>query len=142
MEKLPNFMKKKRPDNVVFDEETQSYNANILPYGTNVGSPSIKTNNLSNWKSRGITSYNHVIKSKIEKIKEEYDLLIEEYETNNILYNAIYEFEPIIGEVYHLYEKDNKDESFLSPIPPQTWRKTHLGSFKLNSEKVWIKVKA
>lgn len=139
-EDLPNFKQKKRPDNIVFDEESQSYNAKALAYGTNIGAPSIISNNLSIWKTQGIISYNHVLKSKVEKIKEEYDSLVEEYKNNELLYHAKYEFEPIIGEVYHLYQKDNKDESFLTLIPPHTWNRTHLGSFKLNSEKVWSKV--
>ena len=137
---LPNFKQKKRPDNIVFDEASQSYNAKILPYGTNVGAPSISSNSLSIWKNRGITSYNHILKSKIEKIKETYDELFEEYKTNELLYNVQYDFEPIIGDVYHLYEKDNKDEKFLSLIPPETWKRAHLGSFKLSSEKVWVKI--
>ena len=41
--KIPNFRNKKRPDNVVFDNETQSYNASLLPYGTNIGAPRVKT---------------------------------------------------------------------------------------------------
>jgi len=139
-EDLLSFNQKKRPDNVVFDEESQSYNANALAYGTNIGAPSIISNNLSNWKSSGIRSYNHVLKSKVERIKEEYNSLVEEYKNNELLYHAKYDFEPIIGEVYHLYEKDNKDECFLSLIHPKTWSRTHLGSFKLNSEKVWSKI--
>lgn len=140
-EDLPNFNRKKRPDNVVFDEKSQTYNANILPYGTNIGAPKIGTNNLSIWKSRGIIGFNHVLKSKIEGIKDEYELLLEAYKTNEKLYNAKYEFEPIIGEVYHLYAKDNRDENFLSLIPPDTWKREHLGSFKLNAENVWTEVK-
>lgn len=139
-EDLPNFKRKKRPDNVVFDEESQSYNANALTYGTNIGAPSIISNNLSNWKSSGIVTFNHVLKSKVEKIKDEYDSLVEEYKNNELLYHANYDFEPIIGEVYHLYQKDNKDECFLSLIHPETWSRTHLGSFKLSSDKVWSKI--
>ena len=97
-----------------FDEESQSYNANLLPYGTNVGAPSIGTSNLSRWKTQGVTSFNHVLKSKVEGIKDAYEILVEAYKINELLYNAKYEFEPIIGEVYHLYEKDNRDENFLS----------------------------
>jgi flavin reductase (DIM6/NTAB) family NADH-FMN oxidoreductase RutF len=139
-EDLLSFKQKKRPDNIVFDEESQSYNAKALAFGSNVGAPSIISNNLSIWKTRGILSYNHVLKSKVEKIKDEYSSLVEEYKYNELLYHAKYEFEPIIGEVYHLYQKDNKDESFLTLIPPHTWNRTHLGSFKLDSEKVWSKV--
>ena len=137
---LPDFKKKKFPDNIVFDQESQSYNANILPYGSNIGAPSIKLNNLSVWKSRGVSSYQNVLKSKVDKIKDEYNILLEEYNTNDLLYNAKYDFEPIIGEVYHLYSKDSKDENFLSLIHPKTWTKTHLGSYKINSEKVWSKL--
>ena len=139
-QEIPNFKKTKLPDNIVFDEESQSFNANILPYGSNIGAPSIKLNNLSLWKSRGISSYKSVLKSKVDKIKDEYSVLVDEYNTNDLLYNAKYDFEPIIGEVYHLYEKEDKDENFLSLIHPKTWRKKHLGSFKINSEKVWIKI--
>ena len=140
-EDLPNFSQKKRHDNVVFDKKSQSYNANSLPYGTNIGAPSISINNLSIWKNRGITSFNHVLKSKVEVIKSEYELLVKEYEINEMLYSAKYEFEPIIGQVYHLYEKDNRDEIFLSLVPPNTWKRKHLGSFKMNSEKVWSEIK-
>lgn len=141
IENLPDFKQKKRPDNVVFDEESQSYNANLLPYGTNVGAPSIGTNNLSRWKIQGVTSFNHVLKSKVEGIKDAYELLVDAYKVNELLYNAKYEFEPIIGEIYHLYEKDNRDENFLSLVPPSTWERKHIGSFKLNSEKVWSELK-
>ena len=62
---------------------------------------------------------------------------MQEYEWNEILYNAKYSFEPIIGEVYHLYlAKDGSN--FLSIIHPDHWNKNHIGSFKLNSNKKWI----
>jgi flavin reductase (DIM6/NTAB) family NADH-FMN oxidoreductase RutF len=137
---VPNFKQKERPDHIVFDEETQSYNANILPYGTNLGAPTVISNNLSIWKGRSISSYNHVLKNKIDKIKEQYDVLVNEYKTNELIYNAKYEYEPIIGKVYHLYKKSDKDENFLSLIHPSTWNKTHIGSFKIDSDKVWLKV--
>lgn len=140
-EELPNFQQKKRPDNVVFDEDSQSYNANLLPYGTNIGAPAIASNDLSTWKNRGIRSFNHVLKSKIDDIKEEYNTLVSAFETNEMLYNAKYEFEPIIGEVYHLYEKDNSNEHFLSIIPPTSWKRKHLGSYVLNSNRVWKEAK-
>lgn len=138
---LPNFGLKKRPDNVVFDEESQTYNAHLLPYGSNIGSPSIKVNNLSAWKTMGINSFNHILKSKIEGIKEEYDKLVQSHKINESLYTSKYEFEPIIGETYHLYARDNSDENFLSMIPPNTWGRKHLGSFKLDSNKVWEEIK-
>ena len=63
---------------------------------------------------------------------------MEEYEWNQLVYNAKFSFEPIIGEVYHLY-RDKTGEDFLSLISPNEWNKEHIGSFRLNSDKKWEK---
>lgn len=135
---LPNFEKK--PDPVVFDEETQTYNANVLPYGTSIGAPSITSTEVSSWKSSSINTFNHSFNNKIEALKENYEKLIDEYQTNEMMYGVKLNFEPIIGNVYHLYKNDNEDEKFLSLIPPGSWNKEFLGSYKLNHEKVWERI--
>ena len=140
LNELPNFEKSKKPDNIVFDEESQSYNASLLPYATNIGSPRIEENNMSIWRNKGINRYNHILTNKIAEIKESYEQLIDEYNTNNKLYNAKYDFEPIIGETYHLYHRQKENSFFLSMIPPNLWDKEHHGSYKLTVNNVWIKV--
>ena len=95
-------MKNKIPDNIVFSEEN-GYNANVLAYPTNVGAPAIKMDNVVDWKNIGISNVNKEFESKFNELKAEYEKLMEEYEWNEILYNAKYSFEPIIGEIYHLY---------------------------------------
>ena len=140
VKELPNFKEKERPDNVVFDKESQTYNSNILPYGTNIGAPSIIPSGVSHWKNVSINSFNHTFNNKIEIIKKEYEGLIEEYSINDMLYKAKMNFEPIIGETYHLYLSDKNEEQFLSLIPPTSWKKTCIGSFKINHQKLWEKV--
>ena len=54
-----------------------------------------------------------------------------------INYNSKFSFEPVIGEIYHLY-RDAQGFDFLSLIAPQEWNKEHIGTFKLNSDKKWI----
>lgn len=131
-------MKSKIPDNVVFSEEN-GYNANVLAYPTSVGAPAIKLDNVADWKNIGIRNVNKEFESKFNELKAEYEKLMEEYEWNEILYNAKYSFEPIIGETYHLYlAKDGSN--FLSLIHPDHWNKEHIGSFKLNSNKKWIQI--
>jgi len=137
---IPNFKRKERPDNIVFDEESQSYNANLLPYGTNIGAPSIQASVVSTWINTSVNSFNHNFKNKIELIKKEYQSLISEYEINDLLYKTNISFEPIIGKEYHLYFSDKKGENFLSLIPPNSWKMKHLGSFILNNDKTWKKV--
>lgn len=139
-EELPNFYEKERPDNVSFDKTTQTYNSSLLPYGTNIGAPSIQPDGLSTWKTSSINSFNHTFNDKIDQVKKEYQRLIDEYKINELLYSSKMGFEPIIGQVYHLYAKDNIDEQFLSLIPPESWKKEYLGSYKLSSDKVWNKI--
>jgi hypothetical protein len=129
-------MKKEKPDNIVYTEE-QGYNANILPYATSVGAPVIRIDDLVSWKSRGITNVNKEFENKFNELKIQYQNLIEEFEWNELVYNSKFSFEPVIGEIYHLYRAENGTD-FLSLIGPQEWNKEHIGTFKLNSDKKWI----
>ena len=129
-------MKNEKPDNIVYTAE-QGYNASILPYATNVGAPAIKTEDVVAWKTRGIHQLNKEFENKFNELKQQYQNLMEEYEWNDLVYNAKFSFEPVIGEIYHLYTADD-DVHFLSLIGPTEWKKEHLGTFKLNSDKKWI----
>jgi hypothetical protein len=129
-------MESKRPDNVVYSD-TEGFNARILPYGTNVGAPVIQIDDVVSWKSRGISTVNKQLESKFNELKEQYQKLMEEFEWNELVYNAKFSFEPVIGEIYHLYRDDN-GSNFLSLIAPNEWNKEHVGTFKLNSEKKWV----
>ena len=129
-------MKKDRPDNIVYSDE-KGYNANLLPYATSVGAPAIRIDDLVSWKSRGITTVNKEFENKFNELKIQYQKLIEEYEWNELVYGAKFSFEPVMGEIYHLYRGDD-GEDFLSLIGPNEWNKQHIGTFKLNSDKKWV----
>lgn len=129
-------MKKDRPDNIVFSEE-KGYNASMLPYATTVGAPVIKIDDLVSWKSRGISQVNKEFEQKFNELKTQYENLMKEYEWNEIVYNAKFSFEPVVGEIYHLY-RGNDGMLFLSLIDPTEWNKEHIGTFKLNSDKKWV----
>jgi len=140
LEHMPDFKAKERPDNVVFDKTSQTYNASLLPYGTSIGAPKITETGVSAWKNSSISNFNHSFNNKIESLKKTYQDLIDEYRLNEMLYQAKISFEPIIGQVYYLYRNSNVDECFLSLIPPSDWKKECLGSFKLSHDKIWQKV--
>jgi len=131
-------MKKNIPDNVVFSED-KGYNANILPYGSSVGAPVIKIDDVIAWKSRNIHNVNKEFENKFNELKLQYEKLMEEYEWNEMVYNAKFAFEPVIGEIYHLYQAEDFSY-FLSLIGPQEWNKIHIGTFLLNSDKKWLKI--
>ncbi|MFC7356592.1 DUF2452 domain-containing protein [Jejudonia soesokkakensis] len=131
--------KSKKPDQVVYNEETKKYDASLKPYATNLGAPAIVMEDLSSWKKTSVTKANHHFKTKFEAIKKEYDEMLEAFEYNNLIYRATYSFEPILGQVYHLY-RDKNELLFLSIISPLECSWDFVGSFRLNSDKLWEKV--
>ena len=131
-------MGEKKPDNIVYDEE-KGYNAALLPYGSNVSAPAIKIEDIAVWKGISVNKVNKQFSAKFNELKEEYRKLVEEYQWNDLVYKSKFNFEPVIGESYHLYVGDN-GESLLSLIEPTMWDREHIGSFTLNSERKWIKI--
>ena len=129
----------KKPDLVVFDEDTQQYNAAVIPYATSASSPVIKPLNTATWRNDGVDRVNKKFKSKFDELKKEYEAMMVQFEYNDLVYNAKFNFEPIIGEVYYLYN-DKNEESFLSIIQPDQCNFNYLGSFRLNSQKMWEKL--
>ena len=114
-------MKKVVPDNVVFTDD-KGYNASLLSYPTNVGAPVIHIDNLVSWKSRGISNVNKQFESKFNELRVQYENLMKEFEYNELVYNANFSFEPVIGEIYHLYRGED-GINFLSLISPSEWNK-------------------
>lgn len=131
-------METKKPDNVVYSE-TEGYNAKLMTYATNVGAPVIQIDDVAAFKSRGIRSVNKEFENKFNELKLQYENLMKEFENNELVYNAKFSFEPVIGEIYHLYRGMDR-LNFLSLISPVECAREHLGSFKLNSEKKWIAI--
>ena len=125
----------KKPDNVVFNTETQKYDASLKPYATSVGAPIIIPTDTVAWKNRSINKINHKVSAKYLELKSEYENMIQEFEYNKLIFNAKFSFEPIIGEVYHLYQREN-NESFLSLISPEQCNFKSIGSFYLIQKQI------
>lgn len=122
----------KKPDNV-------ADNPGLLPYGSNVSAPAIKVEDITAWKEVNAIKVNHQLQTKFNELKEEYKKLVEEYKWNELVYNAKFNFEPVIGQTYHLYV--GKDGNiFLSMINPNEWTYECVGSFSLDSNNKWNKI--
>lgn len=129
----------KKPDMVVFNEETQQYDASLKPYATSASAPVIKPLNTATWRNDGVQRVNKQLKSEFEEVKKQYENLLEKFKYNDLVYNSKFSFEPIVGETYYLYN-NRKQETFLSIISPEQCSFEHLGSFRLNTDKMWEKV--
>ena len=131
-------MSKKKPDLVVWDEE-RGYYPRELVYGSNNGAPAIKLEDVGGWKQIQAQNANKIFTKKYEEIKDEFKKLVDEVSWNEFVYSATYNFLPVIGETYYLYEK--KDGSpFLSLIAPSEWNMKFIGATKLESNNKWIKL--
>ncbi len=129
-------MKKKRPDNIVYNEKTDTYDASKHSFPTNVGSQNFEPIKLDNSSSIHASNY---FESKFKELKESYQQLLKEYKWNKVIYESEYSFQPISGKIYHLYQR--KDQSYwLSIISPKNWNKKYIGSFKLLTNGKWEQI--
>ena len=129
-------MKKKYPDNIVYDYKLDKFDANIKSYPTSVGAPGFEPIKVD--KSSSVSA-NHYFESRLNELKEEYKKLIQEYNWTKLVYESKYLFQPIVGHIYHLYE--DKDKAlFLSLIAPNEWDRPYIGSFKLQTDGKWEKI--
>jgi len=130
--------KKKKPDLVVWDEN-KGYYSKELTYGSNIGAPSIHLEDVGGWKQIQAQNANKIFTKKYEEIKDEFKKLVDEVSWNEFVYSATYNFLPVIGETYYLYEK-NDGSVFLSLIAPDEWKMKFLGATRLESNNKWIKL--
>ena len=120
-------MEKKLPDSYVVDKRLKSY-------PTEIGSLNFKADDIDLFKLNKTSKLKNFYNQKFEEIKKEYISLMNDIEVNERLYKCKYSFEPIVGQTYHLYLKDDGTE-FLSNISPEEWKsKTLIGSYLYDSD--------
>ena len=129
-------MKKKYPDNIVFDYEKENYDSNVKNFPTTIGSPNFEPLKIDKTSTYEATNY---FNSKFNELKESYEKLITEAKWTKMIYNAEYSFQPICGKLYHLYKKNNS-KFFLSLIEPNQWNKEFIGTFCLQNNGTWKKI--
>ena len=129
-------MKKKYPDNIVYNETTGKFDANLKNYPTTVGSQKFEPIVVD--KSEGIKA-DKFFNSRLTELKKEYELLVSKYVDTKLVYGSDYNFQPIVGETYHLYERKNGSK-FLSMISPDDWKQEYVGSFILLNNGIWEKL--
>lgn len=109
--------------------------AAFLPYPVSTLGPPIVPNDLTSFKSRGISQVERDLRQKLEEIRELYLQTIDHYNWNKLVYEAEIQFEPVTGGVYHLYEMGNR--RMLSMISPDQWSHRHLATVRLNLDRQW-----
>ena len=95
----------KKADNVVFNYETDTYDAHLKEYPTSFNSKNFSIDKLKDLKNVAQPYF----KSKLLEVQLKYEKLKQELSWNQRIYNAKCNFNPIIGEKYYLYKDKNKE---------------------------------
>jgi hypothetical protein len=127
---------KKYPDNIVYNYETNEFDANTKSYPTTIGSQNFDIVEVDRSESFKADKF---FKKRLDEIKKEYESLTKIYESTRLVYDTKYSFQPDLGVVYHMYI-GNDGETFLSIIDPNQWDREYLGSFVLHANGTWEKV--
>ena len=131
-------MTEKKPDLVVWSEE-KGYYSNELVYGSSVGAPAIRLEDVGGWKRIQAQTANKIFTKKYEEIKDQFKALVDEVSWNEFVYSSTYNFIPVIGETYYLFERID-GTPFLSLITPNEWDMKFIGATRLESNNKWIKL--
>ncbi|GAA5482772.1 DUF2452 domain-containing protein [Haloferula sargassicola] len=110
-------------------------NTAFIPYPVSTLSPRITPTDLSNFKSRGISQVESELAQKLVELREAYWAAIDHFNWNKLVYESDIQFEPVVGNTYHLYEARGRRQ--LSMIPPHEWHLSHIASVRLNVDRQW-----
>lgn len=120
----------------------------LVPFAHHVGSALIRPTDIGKVKGRALVSMEqqtHLqmkqIFEQMEKLAEQAEKIRRRVEVSHEIYRAEIGFEPIIGQVYHLYEK-NDGKKTLSMIAPDEWGRSfpyvaHVESVKMLGDHTW-----
>jgi hypothetical protein len=112
---------------------------NLMEYPHHVGAPQIVPTDLTPFKRNGTDKANKIFNRRYQELIKEAETLQKSFIVNQEVYDSSYKFEPIIGEIYHLYEGYN-GRNTLSLIGPKEWNQKHIYSAVLNSDMTWTKL--
>ena len=120
-EKKETFINPIAPDKV-------AENPHSLPYAHTVSGVEIKPIDKGKVKGRAVKAMYKQADMQMDQIRKQIELLAEQAKgiqdrvsISAQIYNAEMIFEPLIGFVYHLYERKGSDSYVLSMVSPEEW---------------------
>lgn len=120
------------------DSRIEGARSNFLPYPTSSLAPAFVPNDLTNFRSRGVSETEKRLRAEMVELQERYVATIDRFNWNRLVYSADFRFEPILGTVYFLYR--GSQGLVLSMVEPSEWDLEFIGSFRLNTDRCWESV--
>ena len=130
------------------DKEKTADEPGLLAYPHTIGSVLVKPEDEGKLKSRALSAMREQTNRQLAQLQKQAELLAKQasalrkrVELSEKIYEAELSFEPFVGNVYHLYQKDSKFRLML--IGPDEWGRKKpqniefIGSVKLLSDHTW-----
>lgn len=108
----------------------------FLPYPASRLAPRIVPQDLTNFRTRGIGRVERELQQELIELREKYLAVIDAFNWNKLIYESQINFEPVCGEIYHLYEIEGLFT--LSMVEPGEWAQKWIGSFRLGADGRWM----
>jgi hypothetical protein len=132
------------------DKDKIAVNPHALEYAHSVGGAVIKPMDKGRVKGLAVSAMYEQTDLQLKQIKEQIDLLAQQaralqkrVEISEKIYLADCGFKPLIGKIYHLYQKE--DKWILSMISPQEWGPNppykFVSTVKLLADHTWEVIK-
>lgn len=129
------------------DKEKVAENPGLLAYPHHIGSIVINPEDKGKIKTRALTSMREQTSIQMNQIQKQVELLVqqanelkERVSISEKIYSAELAFEPITGQIYHLYKKTNNYTLLL--IGPDEWSRMpktleYYGTVKMLGDHTW-----
>lgn len=126
-------MEEKLPDSFVPERRLKGY-------PTEIGSQKFSPDNIQLFNLEKTSKIKKYYTQKFDELSRSYENLINEIHINEMIYSSKYSFEPVVGECYYLYKKD--DYRFLSLLTPEEWNFKYefIGEFQFQTDGRWLKI--
>jgi len=112
-----------------------------LEYGITSSAPAtISRVDIAKWKSRVSPDVAHHFVERHEALHREYQTLIESYELNRLVYTSEMNFEPVVGQIYYVYEKGPNRRCVSLVSPTDAFWSGFLCAVRLTASYVWESV--
>ena len=129
------------------DADKVADDPHLLPYAHTVGGAVIKPMDKGKVKGRAVQAMYQQTDLQLGQIKQQIELLAEQAKgiqdrvfISEKIYQADINFEPLIGFVYHLYQKSN-GKFVVSMVGPKEWGSkipyTFVATVKMLADHTW-----
>lgn len=130
-------------------DEDGSYTgtSSLSPIPLSISSPAIRPEDRNQIKANAVEAMHHYAQQEIAMLKKQAEVIMQQVrdiesrmKISEQIYQSDIKFNPVVNQVYHLYEKD--DHYRLSLIAPEEWGRgrslgRYVASVKLLGDHSW-----